>query len=78
MEFYYGRIKKEKADIIINRSNIDVSFKINGIANIVVNRRCDVSVDGTATVVPQIKFKAEASIRTKIPVQIEASKKFSI
>ncbi|SET54970.1 sugar-binding protein [[Clostridium] polysaccharolyticum] len=71
--------KNVTAEVIIDRSGVNVTVVHNGKGNIEVNKKCNLSVQGTKKASVKVNAKAaDSKIKTSIPVQMELSKKVTL
>lgn len=67
------------SEVIIERSGINVTTIFKGKGNIEVNKKCNLSVQGTVKASVKLNAKAaDSTIKTSIPLQMELLKKVSL
>lgn len=67
------------SNVILASSGINVTVECKGKSNIDVNKKCTLSVKGTAKASVKINGKAaDSTIKTSIPVQMQLSKKVTL
>lgn len=67
------------SEVIIDRSGINVTTTFKGKGNIIVNKKCNLSVQGTEKANVKLTVKATGStVKTSIPVQMDLLKKATL